>query len=260
MGTFYSYYLEQNRIKDIQNQQECVEAAKSIKSFLEGKIEKLPKKDKWLYEKLTKNIQDAYRGQLVDKNLNGIIDEIIDMNNSTSKLYWSKSPRKQKIEEIQRDFILLNHGITILAGKQFGVCASGDDSYRFIYETSEFKKGVNKKEGMTTKSMDGLVQQNELNTNLKCWIFQKVTTDDGGSTNSVEEEVIETVKVANRNVDNFDQQNVFIFLLDGPYWERKQYKKDIKTRFEKISDMSSDRVIVCNSNTIKDELVKRNLI
>jgi hypothetical protein len=259
MGTFYNYYLNQNRFKDIQNQEDCVEAAKSIKLFLTGNIQKLPKKHKWLHEKLIKNIQDRYRGQLVIKNIIGIIDEIIDMNNSTSKLYWSKSPRKQKIEEIQRDFILLNHGLTILFGKKFGVCASGDNSYRFVYESSEFKKGINKKEGMTTKSMDGLLQQTELNTDLKCWVFQKVTTDNGGSTNSVEEEVIETIKVANKNTINFKEQNVFIFLLDGPYWERKQYKKDIKTRFEKISDMSSDRVIVCNSNNITDELIKRNL-
>jgi hypothetical protein len=260
MGTFYNYYLEQNRLKDIQNQQECVEAAKSIKMYLTGNLQKLPNKHKWLNEKLTKNIQDTYRGQLVVKDVIGIIDEIIDMNNSTSKLYWSKSPRKQKIEELQRDFISLNHGLKILTGKQFGVCASGDDSYRFIYETSEFKKGINKKEGATTKSMDGLLQQTELNTDSKCWIFQKVTTDDGGSTNSVEEEVIETIKVANKNINTFSEENVFIFLLDGPYWERKQYKKDTKTRFQKILDMSSDRVIVCNSNSIKDELIKRKLV
>lgn len=260
MGTFYNYYLEQNRIKDIQNQQDCVEAAKSIKMFLTGIFQKLPNKHKWLYEKLKKNIQDTYRGQLVVKDVVGIIDEIIDVNNSSSKLYWAKSPRKQKIEELQRDFISLTHGLTILAGKQFGVCASGDDSYRFINETSEFKKGINKKGGETTKSMDGMLKQDELNTDWKCWFFGKVTTDDGGSTNSVEEEVIETIKVANKNVNTFAEQNVFIFLLDGPYWERKQYKKDVKTRFEKILDMSSDRVIVCNSNTIKNELIKRNLI
>jgi hypothetical protein len=260
MGNFYNYYLEQNRIKDIQNQKECVEAAKSIKLYLTGSIQKLPQKYNWLYEKLTKNIEDNYRGQLVVKNIIGIIEEIIDMNNSASKLYWSKSPRKQKIEEIQRNFISFTHGLTILAGKQFGVCASGNDSYRFIYETSEFKKGINKKEGITTKSMDGLILQTELNTDLKCWVFQKVTTDDGGSTNSVEEEVIETIKVANKNVNNFPVQNIFVFLLDGPYWERKQYKKDNKTRFEKIFEMSSGYVIVCNSNTIKSELIKRKII
>jgi len=260
MGTFYNYYLEQNKIKDIQNQQECVNAAKSIKSYFTKNEEKLPNKYKWLLEKLTKNIQDTYRGQLVVKDMLGILNEIIDSNNSSSKLYWCKSPRKQKIEEIQRNFILLNHNINILAGKKFGVCASGDNSYRFIYETFEFKKGVNKKEGSTTKSMDGLIQQSDLNTDLKCWVFQKVTTDDGGSTNSVEEEVIETIKVANKNIEKFKEQNVFIFLLDGPYWGRKQYKKDSKTRFEKISEMSSDYVIICDSNTIKNELVKRKLI
>jgi hypothetical protein len=260
MGTFYNYYLQQNVIKDIQNQKELVDAAKSIKLYLTNNIERLSNKHKWLLEKLTKNIQENYRGQLVVKNMLEILDEIIDPNNSSSKLYWAKSPRKQKIEDIQRDFILYTHGINILAGKNFGVCASGNDSYRFIYETSELKKGISKKEGVTTKSMDGLLQQTQLKTKLKCWVFQKVTTDDGGSTNSVEEEVIETIKVANKNVKQFKEQNVFIFLLDGPYWVRKQFKKDQKTRFEKISEMSSDYVIVCDSNNIKNELSKRNLI
>jgi hypothetical protein len=260
MGTFYNYYLEQNRTKDIQNQKECVDAAKSVKLFLTGDIQQVSKKYKWLYEKLIKNVQGMYRGQLVSKDIYGIIEEIIDDNNSSSKLYWAKSPRKQKIEELQKNFISLTHGITILSGKQHGVCASGDNSYRFIHETSEFKKGITKKEGVTSKSMDGLLQQNGLNSDYKCWVFQKVTTDDGGSTNSVEQEVIETIKTASKNISNYESRNVFVFLLDGPYWERKQYKKDIKTRFEKISDMSSERVIVCNSNSIKDELIKRNLL
>ena len=260
MGTFYEYYLEQNRIKDIQNQKECINAAKSIKLLLTNNIQKLPTKHKWLHEKLVKNIQNNFRGQLVEKDILGIIDEIIDIDNSSSKLFWSKSPRKQKVEELQRNFILSNYGLTILAGKKHGICASGENSYRFIFDTAQFKKGINKKEGFTTKSIDGLLKSAELDTTLKYWIFQKVTTDDGGSTNSVEEEVIETVKVANRNVNNFNEENVFIFLLDGPYWERKQFKTDNKTRFEKINDMSTNQVIVCNSNNIKDELIKRNFI
>ena len=260
MKTFYDYYLEQNRVKDILNQKDCVNAAKSIKSFIEGTINEIPKKHKWLFDKLSKNIQNNYRGLLVEKDILGIVNEIIDPNNSSAKLHWSKSPRKQKIEELQRDFILSIHNITVLAGKNFGICATGKNSYRFNYETLEFKKGVDKKEGSTTKSMDGLIDPSNLNTTHKCWVFQKVTIDDGGSTNSVEEEVIETIKVANKNVDKFGNQNIFIFLLDGPYWGRKQFKKDNKTRFEKISEMSSDCVIICDSNTIKNELIKRNLI
>lgn len=260
MGTFYEYYLEQNRIKDIQNQKECINAAISIKLFLLNNVQKLSQKHKWLYEKLVKNIENNFRGQLVKKNVLEIIDEIIDINNSSSKLFWSKSPRKQKVEELQRNFISLNYGLTILAGKKHGICQSGLNSYRFIFDTSQFKKGINKKEGSTTKSIDGILESEELNSRLKYWVFQKVTTDDGGSTNSVEEEVIETIKVANRNVENFEEENVFIFLLDGPYWERKQFKTDDKTRFGKINSMSSNRVIVCNSNNIKEELIIRNLI
>jgi hypothetical protein len=257
--TFYEYYLTQNRIKDIENQKDCVSAAKSIKSYIEGKIQSIPKKYIWLFEKLNKNIRDEYRGQLVKKDILSIINEIIDENNSSSKLYWSKSPRKQKIEELQRTFISLTHNIKILAGKNFGICASGNNSYRFIYDTFEFKKGVNKKEGLTTKSMDGSIELKNLNSESKCWVFQKVTTDDGGSTNSVEEEVVKTIDVANKYILKFNSGNIFVFLLDGPYWGRKQYKKDNETRFDKIYKMSSSNIVICDSNSIKSELEKRNL-
>ena len=257
--TFYDYYLNQNRIKDVDNQNDCILAAKSIKLYIEKKIDSIPKKHKWLLEKLNKNIRDNYRGLLVKKNILGILDEIIDKNNSSSKLYWSKSPRKQRIEELQRSFILLTHGIKIFAGKNDGICASGNNSYRFIYDTFEFKKGTNKKEGFTTKSMDGFIKINNLESESKCWVFQKVTTDDGGSTNSVEEEVVKTVNVANKHISKFKSENVFLFLLDGPYWERKQSKKDSETRFGKIYKMSSSNIVVCNSDTIKNELEKRNL-
>jgi len=260
MRTFYEYYLEENRKKDINNQEDCVIAAKSIKLWLEGKIKSIPKKYQWLSNKIFKNIKDNYRGQLVKKDVLGIIDEIIDPNNSSSKLYWCKSPRKQSVEQMQRDYIKLNHGLNILSGKTHNICASGNNSYRFICETFEFKKGVKKTEGSTTKSMDGMFESGVLNTLSKCWTFQKVTTDDGGSTNSVEEEVIKTIQIANKHFDNFDSQNIFIFILDGPYWGRKQYKNDDETRFEKIVEMSSNNVIVCDSNNIKDELVKRGLI
>jgi hypothetical protein len=258
--TFYEYYLSQNRIKDIENQKNCVLAAISIKSYIEGKTKSVPKIHKWLLEKLEKNIHQEYRGQLVKKNVLGIINEIIDDNNSSSKIYWSKSPRKQKIEELQRNFIFLNHNIEILAGKKSGICASGTNSYRFMYDTFEFKKGINKKEGLTTKSMDGIINLNGTKIGSKCWVFQKVTTDDGGSTNSVEEEVIKTINVANKHVFKFKSEDVFIFLLDGPYWGRKQSKKDDKTRFDKIYKMASPNIIICDSNTIKIELEKRNLI
>lgn len=258
--SFYNYYLEQNRIKDIQNQKDCVKTAKVIKSFLTGEILEIPKKHKWLSDKIFKNIKDKYRGQLFEKDVIGVIDEIIDQNNTSSKLYWSKSPRKQKIEVLQRDYVLKTHKINILAGKEYGICGHGENSYRFVYDTFEFKKGISKKEGTTTKSMDGLIDESCLNVKLKCWVFQKVTTDDGGSTNSVEEEVIKTISVANKHYNNFMDSDYFIFLLDGPYWIRKQHKSDQKSRFEKIYDMSSEKIIVCDSDTIKLELEKRKII
>jgi hypothetical protein len=260
MKTFYDYYIEENRIKDIKNQKDCITAAKSIKLWLEGEIKSIPKKHKWLSDKLFKNIRDNYRGQFVKKDVLGIINEIIDPTNSSSKLYWSKSPRKQNVEQMQRDYIRLHHGLNILFGKTYNICASGNNSYRFMSDTFEFKKGIKKTEGSTTKSMDGRLESGILNTLSDCWTFQKVTTDDGGSTNSVEEEVIKTIQIVNKHFDKFDSQNIFIFILDGPYWGRKQYKEDNKTRFEKIVEISSNNVIVCDSNNIKDELRKRGLI
>lgn len=258
--SFYNYYLEQNRIKDIQNQLECVKAAICFKSFLMNEISDIPKKHRWLSEKVLKNIQDKYRGQLVEKDVIGVLDEIIARDNTGSLLFWSKSPRKQKIEDLQRNYIKSTHGIDILAGKKHGVCANGDNSFRFVYETFEFKKGLGKKEGLTTKSMDGIIDQNNLTTTSKCWVFQKVTTDDGGSTNSVEEEVIKTISVAIKHQNKFTNSDYYIFLLDGPYWLRRQYKTDTKNRFEKILEMSSEKVIICDSDSIKSELIKRNLI
>ena len=252
--------MEQNRIKDIHNQKELVRAAKSIKSYMIKEINEIPPKYRWLFEKLYKNIENGYRGLSVQKNLLDVLDEIIDENNLSSKLNWSKSPRKQKVEDIQRDYILKKHGIRILAGKKYGICASGENSFRFLYETYEFKQGIKKIEGITTKSMDGLIDKKSLSANSNCWVFQKVNTDDGGSTNSVEEEVIKTISVSNRHSVKFKDSDYFIFLLDGPYWLRKQYKNDLKTRFEKISDLASEKIIVCDSDTIKFELMKRKII
>ena len=40
-----------------------------------------------------------------NKNILGIIDEILDPTNSSAKMCWSKSPRKQGVEDIQQNYL-----------------------------------------------------------------------------------------------------------------------------------------------------------
>jgi hypothetical protein len=244
MATFYNFYLENNRNKDIINQQELVDSAKSIKSFLNKETTKLAKKDKWLFDKLQKNITDCFRGQLVNKNILGIIDEILDPTNSSAKMHWSKSPRKQGVEDIQQNYLKFTYGIDLnLLSK------SGKNSIKFNSITGELVSGVSRKQNHT-KTLDGKIS----NLSVDNYTFQKVTTDDGGSTKSVEDEVFSTINSA-----LLKQENYIIFILDGFYWDKNSTEDKSKTRFDVIYAKSTDKVIICNSDTLLSELSKRNI-
>jgi hypothetical protein len=256
-NSFYDWFLETNRQNDIKEQQKLVDAAKLTKDYLEGKITKLPKGSVFLLEKLTKNIQEDFRGLLVPKTTIGILDEILDPSNSSAKLQWCKSVRKQGVEKHQRQFLLNEYKIKILAGKKNGISAAGDNSYRFDLTTGELLKGVKKIQGKTSKSMDGIPV---FKTPNKGFVFQKVTTDNGGGTDSVEVELIETIIAAKKCVNNLKNDNFFVFIADGPFYQRKQHKTDKKTRFEKIYELSEKQIIIATSDTLCDELKKRGLI
>lgn len=253
---FYDWFLDTNRKSDIEEQQKLVIAAGFLKDYLLGKIPKLPKGSIFLANKLKKNIEQGFRGQLIKKTVIGHLDEILDPNISCSKLHWAKSVRKQGVEKLQRKYLHEKFQIEILAGKQNGLTASGENSYRLNLETGELMKGVRKIPGVHSKSMDG---KNRIK-NINLWYFQKVTTDDGGGTDTVEIETIDLIKAAKKCVHDRKSSNVFIILTDGPFWQRKQYKKDKKTRFEKLHDLSENQIIVATSDTLLNELKERNLI
>lgn len=242
--SFYNFYLENNRKKDIINQQECLDAAISIKSFINNEIKKIPKKHKWLFEKLQKNITDGFRGQLVFKDFSGIIEEILDENNSSAKLLWSKSPRKQGVEDIQQSYLMSAHSLDLSL-----LSKSGKNSLKFNSNTGELVSNVSRKQNHT-KTLDGKIK----NISVKNYTFQKVTTDDGGSTNSVEDEVHTTINSALIRDNNY-----IIFILDGPYWKRPSSEDKSKTRFEMIYQKSTNKIIVCDSDSILTELSKRNI-
>ena len=229
-NSFYDWFLETNRQNDIKEQQKLVDVAQPTKDYFLGKIPKLPKGSIFLGEKLIKNIEDGFRGQLFPKTIIGFLDEIMDPNNSSSKLLWCKSVRKQGVEKLQRQFLLNEYKIKILSGKKNGISAAGDNSYRFDLTTGELLKGVKKIQGKTSKSMDGIPV---FETPNKGFVFQKVTTDNGGGTDSVEVELIETIVAAKKCVNNLKNDNFFVFIADGPFYQRKQHKTDKKTRFEK---------------------------
>jgi hypothetical protein len=244
MSNFYNFYLENNRIKDVINQQELVDSAKSIKSLLTKQTTKLPKKHKWLFDKLQKNITNRFRGQLVNKDILGIIDEILDPTNSSAKMHWSKSPRKQGVEDIQKNYLKSTYGIDLTL-----LSKSGQKSIKFNSITGDLVSGISRKQNHT-KTLDGKIS----NLSVDNYTFQKVTTDDGGSTNSVEDEVFSTINSA-----LLKQEYHIIFILDGFYWNKNSSEDKSKTRFDVIYEKSTDKVIICNSDTLTSELSKRNI-
>jgi len=250
---FYDFFLKTNIEKDIFFQKELVVAAKEYKKSLLDSSYALDKKYFWLKEKLEKNVQDKFRGMLIEKNVLEILEEILDPNNSSSKLHWGKSPRKSGIEKIQVEFWEKYLKIDLKIGKKNGVTSSGQDSYRFSLD-GEFLKGVKKDKTKNTKSIDAVFLDNY-------YVILKVTTDDGGSTNSVEEEIITLIKSATKFLEkNPDDLKKFVFVLDGPYWMRKDNLDKSKTRFNVLYKNSQDKLIICTSDTVIDELKKRNFI
>jgi hypothetical protein len=256
MKNFYDWFLDTNRHEDIKEQEKLIDAAKQLKDYFTNGKNKIPKNSIFLYRKLIKNIQEGFRGQIVIKNVIGILDEIIDPNNSSSKLYWCKSVRKQGVEKLQRKYLKEIYKVEILSGKENGVTPSGPNSFRFKLDDYEFVKGAKKIQGKTTKSMDGFIN---LESGVKGWTFQKVTTDNGGATDSVEAEVYETIKAVKNYFKIKNSSDKFIFILDGPFYQRKQYKSDDTTRFGKLYNFSDDNILIVTSDSLLDELKKRGL-
>ena len=131
-----------------------------------------------------------------------------------------------------------------MAGKEHNFSSRGKNSFR-ISKKGELLKGVKMNRNNHHKSFDGKVLD-ELSL-----VFQKVTTDDGGSTDSVYTEVYETILSCELyHSNNLGSQQRFVFLLDGPFWERKDSKDDIKNRFQRLEEHSNNKLFIVNSDTI----------
>lgn len=244
---FYDFFLMKNREKDIFFQKKLIESASEYKKSLLDFNFKLNSKHNWIKEKLEKNVLHGFRGLLIEKNILQILDEILDPNNSSAKLLWSKSPRKSGIENIQVEYWKEKLNIDLKVGKNNGITANGKNSYRFSHD-GEFLTGVVKNKKNNTKSLDGKFLDN-------WYAMLKVTTDDGGSTASVEDEIITTITACKKFLKkNPSDEKSFAFVLDGPYWQRKDNQDKSKTRFEVLYEESEDKLIICTSDTIKSEL------
>ena len=256
---FYKWYLETNRQNDIKNQQNLIVDAQNVKNYLLGVIEKLPKRSNFLLKKLIKNIQEGFRGQDRPKDIIGILNEILDPNNSSALLYWCKSTRKQGVEKLQKQYIKQVHSIDIFSGKEHNLTPNGPNSIRLNLENGELLNGK-KTTGKTSKSADGFINPNQIEKEKLIYTVQKVTTDEGGGTNSVEEEIITMINTSILNNENYKNSPYWCFILDGPYWLRKDHKKDTKNRFEKLIEKQTNKIIICTSDTLKSELEKRELL
>jgi hypothetical protein len=257
---FYTWYLETNRQNDIKNQQNLIVDAQNVKNYLLGEIEKLPKRSNFLLKKLEKNIEQNFRGLHRQKEMIGFLDEIMDGSNSSALLYWCKSTRKQGVEKLQKQYIKQEYSIDIFSGKEHNLTSNGPNSLRLNLKTGQLLKGVRKNDEKHSKSVDGFVNYNQVKDEKVIYTFQKVTTDDGGGTNSVEVEAIVMVKTMLLNTKINVNSPYWVLLLDGPYWLRKQHKDDIKNRFEKLLKKQTDKIIICTSDTLKSELEKRELL
>jgi hypothetical protein len=245
-SSFFDWFINERIRGTRQNQQECIDSAKCILDFLNKKINKIPHQHKWLYNKLTNdnNTSDFY---LVDNtDLYKLLNEIIDINNSSSKKLFAKPYMKQGVEDTQLFYLKNKYGINSNRGgkSEIPITANGINSYRFTND-GEFKKGI-KKTNKTSKSIDSLICIG----NTKFWVTQKVTTDDGGATNSVNDDIIKFLKpnllFLNNNLKNTDK---FVYLLDGPYWIRKNRKSDKYNRIQLLQkEFKHKNIIICDSD------------
>lgn len=242
---FWEWFKSDRIYEGLMNQIEVVEHAKIIKKYIDNYLEKIPSTVKWLYKKLT-NENNNPINYLVETSLIGLVDEIIDPNNASSKKHFAKYVMKQGVEGKQLFYLKQRYGLEFYHGKSadIPICASGKNSYRFTND-GEFKQGIKKTNG-TSKSMDSLY----INNMIKYWTTQKVTTDDGGATNSVNDDIIKFLKPNMLYLKkNSNTNERFVYLLDGPYWLRKNCKDDKLNRIELLRlEFNHPNIIIMNSD------------
>ena len=238
---FYSWFQQTNIEKDKQNQEEVLSIAKTLKQKIHTN-EKLSDEEKWLWGKIYFRI--SKNGSIRPQNIESILDEILDSHNSSSLALYQKSPRKQGVENLQRDYVFNKHTIELLHGVEHELTPNGDYSIRLTKE-GDLKYGGKKDSRKHLKSFDSKL------INPPAFVVQKVTTDDGGATDSVREEIIATLNASKLYLDKNPHSGYkFIFLLDGPYWEREgDYGL---SRRENLIEMTKDynQIFICTSDNI----------
>lgn len=233
--TDFFQWFEKERIKKTKlNVENCIKSANNLIENLNNK------KDLWLKIKIENYI-----------HRNGFNISIEDVLLKISKdflfaAHFAKPFMKQGVEDTQLFYLQDKFGINYNRGKSsdFPITANGHNSYRFTND-GEFKKGI-KKTNKTSKSIDSII----FIGNKKFWTTQKVTTDDGGATNSVNDDIIKFLKpnilFLENNPNNSDK---FVYLLDGPYWKRKNRKDDKYNRLEILQrEFKHKDIIICDSD------------
>lgn len=233
-NNFFEWFEKERISKTKLNTQECITSAKNLIKNIDSK------KDSWLKIK----IQNYTNRNGFNVDVKIILKKIV--NDEFFAATFSKPFMKQGVEDTQLFYLKDKYSIDSNRGKlnEFPITANGKNAYRFTNE-GEFKKGI-EKTNKTSKSIDSLIFIN----NERFWATQKVTTDDGGATNSVNDDIIKFLKpnilFLNTNPTNTDK---FVYLLDGPYWKRKNKKNDKYNRLELLQkEFQHDNIIICDSD------------
>jgi hypothetical protein len=237
---FYLWFQNVNKEKDLHNQKELITNAIGLQKKIETNDE-LTDGEKKLFQKINHRVNK--NGILRTVSFQSILGEILDSNNSSSLWLYQKSPRKQGVEKLQVQFLKEKYNILLLAGKENNLTPNGPNSIR-MSKDGELIFGGKKNYRNHCKSFDSKLDEESL-------VFQKVTTDDGGSTDSVYEEVISTLEACKLYFHKHpDSSYKFIFLLDGPFWERNEHKN--LTRRKNLIQIVDNypQIFICKSNNL----------
>ena len=233
-NNFFEWFESERISKTKLNTQDCIISAKNLIKNINSKT------DSWLKIK----IQNYMIRNGFDLDIQTILQKI--ESDELFAALFSKPFMKQGVEDTQLFYLKDKYFIQSNRGKsdKFPITANGENSYRFTND-GQFKKGI-KKTNKTSKSIDSLIFIGD----TRFWTTQKVTTDDGGATNSVNDDIIKFLKpnmiFLNRNTNNTDK---FVYLLDGPYWKRKNRKTDKYNRLELLQkEFQNENIIICDSD------------
>jgi len=245
--TFDDWFVEKVRYGNAINQMEVIESAKVIKRFINNDIDKIPSKHKWLYNKITNenNLPENYIVPYTDTLK--LCNEILNPRNASSKKLFSKAYMKQGVEADQIEYLDKKYNLLFSRGIDgyFPITANGKNSYRFT-KNGEFKQNI-KKTNNTTKSIDSCLYHKE---NVY-WTTQKRTGPDGGATNSVQDDIVKFLRYNKLYLEKKESTNnwFFLYLLDGPYWQRKDRNTDMYNRIETLQfEYNHPKIIITTSD------------